>query len=49
MFPSTVTRVERNTFEKINKAIQARMKRSIAYYADNTDEIAGRLRELDRE
>ncbi|SFU65030.1 hypothetical protein [Halomonas korlensis] len=49
MFPSTVTRVERNTSERVNNAIQARMKRSIAYYAENPDEIAERLDELDHE
>lgn len=49
MLPSTATRVERNTSARANHAIQARIKWSIAYYAEKMEEIEERLDELDRE
>jgi hypothetical protein len=45
----TATRVERSTADDINRAIEAATRRRLAWYADRTTEIGGRLAALDRE
>lgn len=49
MFPSTTTRVARNTSAAVNRRIAARIEESIRFHARRPDLIGRRLRELDAE
>jgi hypothetical protein len=50
LVPATTTRVQLNTAEEINAAIQRRIERNVAFYANASPEmITERLHELDEE
>ena len=49
MMPSSAERVPAHTTEDVNRRIQQETESRIAYYAEHSNEIGHRLRELDRE
>ena len=49
MFPATTRRVADHSPEEANLRILRRVLSNLVYYASRKGEIAGRLRELDRE
>jgi hypothetical protein len=49
MLPSTTERVSAHTSDAINHRIRHEAEERVAYFARHLDQIASRLRELDRE